>query len=243
MVLREQIMRGLYQPKSILPKEDDLCVFFGVSRITVRRALADLKEQGLVERLQGRGTFVSSKLPGAHPFESMNFVEALKKRGQETQVKVLSVEIKQPPGTVALQLQLSSGAQAVYCGRLRHIGKMPLMVTEAWVPLMFGKDVTATQLKKRPLYDILLAQGIVFGRVIEEITAVSADPNYANLLRTGVGMPLLRVTRLVYGTDKKPVQHLTIHLSPERSRILLNVPPRELQHMVSSRITHDLVMS
>jgi GntR family transcriptional regulator len=240
MVLREQIVRGVYPPGAGLPNEDELCAHFGVSRITVRRALTDLKQMGLIERFQGRGTFVSAQLAATHPFEAVSFVDALKKAGRETQVKVLAVRTAAPPVTVALQLQIRSGEQAVNAARLRHNGPTPLMVTEAWVPLELGRRVTSAQLRKRPLYDILLSQGIEFGRVIEEITAVTADPNLASLLGTEVGMPLLRVTRLVYDRGNRPVEHLTVHMSPQRSRILLNVPTDDAQTSVASRIVHDL---
>jgi GntR family transcriptional regulator len=240
LVVREQILRGVYPPGAALPNEDELCGHFGVSRITVRRALADLKAEGLVERFQGRGTFVSDDLPRPHPFESISFVDALRRAGRETQVKVLGIRSGVPPGTVALQLKLPSGAQAVYAARLRHTGATPLMVTEAWVPQELGRDVTAAQLKRRPLYDILMAQGIEFGRVIEEITAVSAAPDMATLLGTEVGVPLLRLTRLVYDQSDRPVEHLTVHLSPHRSRVLLNVPPNGAQTSIASRMVHDL---
>jgi GntR family transcriptional regulator len=240
LVVREQIMRGVYPPGAALPNEDDLCGHFGVSRITVRRALADLKQEGLVERFQGRGTFVSTNLPRPHPFEAMSFLDALRKSGRETQVKVLDIRTGVPPGTVALQMKLHSGDQAVYAARLRYARTTPLMVTEAWVPLEFGRDVTAAQLKRRPLYDILMAQGVEFGRVIEEITAVSAVPTMATLLATEVGVPLLRLTRLVYDQSDRPVEHLTAHLSPRRSRVLLNVPPDGAQTSIASRIVHDL---
>lgn len=242
LVLREQIMRGICPPGSSLPNEDDLCGHFGVSRITVRRALSDLKQEGLVERIQGRGTFVRDTLPQSYPFEAANFLEALRKRGRESQVKVLEIRTAVPPGTVATQMRFHSGEEAVFAARLRYTGKTPLMITEAWVPLAYGRSLTAARLKRRPLYDILLANGVEFGRVIEEITAVCATPHIAMLLDTEVGVPMLRVTRLVYDQSDRPVEHLTVHLNPERSRVLLNVPPKGVQTSIASRIVHDLIV-
>ncbi|OWT63959.1 GntR family transcriptional regulator [Candidimonas nitroreducens] len=239
LVLREQIMLGVYAPGALLPNEDELCGYFGVSKITVRRALSDLKQQGLVERQQGRGTFVSTKLPDAHPFHATNFLEAIKERGRETQVHVLDIKTAIPPGAVALQMQMHSGEQAIYAARLRHVQEVPLMVTEAWVPIALGKTVTLARLKRKPLYQILIDQGVEFGRVIEEITAVSANPQFSKLLQAEVGAPLLRVTRLVYDRQERPVEHLTIHANPERSRVLLNLPSSEMQQSISSRIVHD----
>lgn len=240
LVLREQIMRGVYAPGALLPNEDELCGHFGVSKITVRRALADLKQLGLVERQQGRGTFVSQEIPGAPSQEAMNFVQALERRGAETQVRVLDVRRQIPPGSVALQLKMASGEEGVFAARLRHVGDAHLVVTEAWVSAELGKGVTVARLRKRPLFELLQDKGVVFGRVIEEITAVTANPYYAKLLQTTVGMPLIRITRLVYGKDGRPVEHLTVHLNPERSRVLLNVPPGDVA--VTSRIVHDLMI-
>lgn len=230
-------MRGVYSAGAAIPNEEELCKLFGVSSITVRRALGDLKNEGLVERFQGRGTFVSELLPKSQ-FEAANFLEALKRQGQETKVKVLEVRIAVPPPHVALQMQFQGGAEAFFAARLRHVNKQPMMVTEAWVPLPLAKDVTAKLLHEKPLYEILMSKGVEFSRVIEEITAVAASPTHAEQLGTGIGVPLLRMTRLMYDKDNRPVELLTVYMNPERSCVLLNVPPLEAQRGVAGRIVH-----
>jgi GntR family transcriptional regulator len=74
---------------------------------------------------------------------------------------------------------------------------------------------------------------------VQEITAVPADPVHAKLLAAGVGAPLLRIHRLLYAADKRPVQHLTIYVSPERSRILMDVGIESLDTLAAGQITHD----
>jgi GntR family transcriptional regulator len=237
LVLREQIMRGIYGAGALLPNEEELCKLFGVSSITVRRALNDLKGEGLVERFQGRGTFVSERLPKS-PFEAANFLEALKRQGRETKVKVLELRVAVPPAQVALQMQLHSGTEAFFAARLRHADNTPMMVTEAWVPLALAQDITAKLLHQKPLYEILMSKGVEFSRVIEEITAVAASPMHAEQLNTGIGVPLIRMTRLMYDRDNRPVELLTVYMNPERSCVLLNVPPLEAQRGVAGRIVH-----
>jgi len=222
LVLRDQILRGAYAPGAALPAEDELGAHFGVSRITVRRALGDLQQLGLVDRFAGRGTFVSSRLP------------------KTTQVQVLAVRTAVPPTPVALQMHLRSDEPAVYTARLRHAGSTPLMVLQAWVPQHLGQGLTAELLTQQPLYALLMAQGLTFNRFIDEVTAVTADPDLAALLATEIGMPLLRITRMVYDQHDRPVEHVTVHLSPQRSRILLNVPTDSSQASLMSRIVHDL---
>lgn len=241
MVLREQITRGLYASGSSLPTEEELCNLFGVSRITVRRALADLEHSGLVKKKQGRGTYVSANLPIARPAATLNLIDSLSKHARESKVKVLNVETTEAPGAIALQLQCAQGERVVHASRIRYSGKTTLMVTEAWVPEQYGKGLTASELKKHALYEILLAQGIKFERVVQEITAVAAAPYYAKLLQVEVGTPLLRLTRLLYDHDRRPVLHFTAHVSPERSRILMDISADTMNTLAAGHISHDVM--
>jgi GntR family transcriptional regulator len=240
LVLRDQILRGFHAPGAPLPAEEELGAHFGVSRITVRRALGDLQQLGLVDRFAGRGTFVSARLPKSAPFGQQSLLEALQQVGRDTQVQVLAVRTALPPTPVALQLHLRADETAVHTSRLRHVGSTPLMVLEAWVPQHLGQGLTAELLAQQPLYALLMAQGLSFSRFIDEVTAVTADPELAGLLATEIGAPLLRITRMVYDQHNRPVEHVTVHLSPQRSRILLNVPTDSSQASLMSRIVHDV---
>lgn len=239
LLLREQITRGLHEPGSPIPTEEQLCALFGVSRITVRRALADLEREGLVEKRQGRGTFVSRAARVARRAATLSLVESLRLQADATRVKVLSVEAAVPPGQIALQLQLAQGEPAVRIMRLRYRGRTPVMISEAWVPESLRGHVTARNLRQHPMYEVLLGAGLKFGSLIQEITAVSADPNDAGLLRVDAGVPLLRLTRLLYDRDRHPVLHLTLHVTPQRSRILMDLPA-DVDTMAAGHVVHDV---
>jgi GntR family transcriptional regulator len=240
VTLRDQIMRGVYAPEAMIPNEEALCAQFGVSRITVRRAIADLETHGLLEKRHGRGTFVSASLPPSRPSATLGLVDSLRKTASETDVEVLSVEHREPPADIARQLELVAAAAALHAVRLRSYGTTPVMVTEAWVPEAIGRNVTAKELKKRALYEILIAQGVHFGRVVQEITAIAANPFYAKLLRTELGAPLLKLTRLLYDTESRPVQHLTVHVSPERSRLLMDISIDAVNTLAAGSLFHDV---
>ena len=77
LVLRDQISQGLFADGA-LPGEEALCERFGVSRVTVRRALADLAAQGLVERRHGKGTFVAPNLPLPRRVPSLSVIDSLR---------------------------------------------------------------------------------------------------------------------------------------------------------------------
>jgi GntR family transcriptional regulator len=240
VILRDQILRGLHSPGAAIPNEEALCEEFGVSRITVRRAVADLEAAGLLVKRHGRGTFVSNALPPARPSATLSLLDSLRKSATETQAEVLGIETAHPPPDIARQLDLVAGTPAVHALRLRRRNGTPVMVTEAWVPEAIGRNITRRDLQKRALYEILISQGIRFGRIVQEITAVAANPFYAEQLGTELAAPLVKITRLLYDTHRRPVQHLTIHVSPERSRLLMDVTIDTVNTLSAGSIFHDL---
>lgn len=242
LVLRDQIMGGVYAPGALLPKEDELCAAFGVSRITVRRALSDLEALALLEKRQGSGTFVSPHLPPVRLPATLGFVKQLELVSNETTVTVLSFDATaQPPRDIAHQLDLTEGATALHVVRLRKSGRAPVMVTDAWVPSQLGASITRKQLQQRALFELLMEQGARFDRVVQEITAVAATPAYAGLLQTEVGQPLLKLTRVIYDKERRPLQYLSVHISPERSRLLMDMSIEVLDTLATGSIVHDKI--
>ena len=239
LVLRDEIRRGVLVPGRALPKEEALCERFGVSRITVRRALADLAALGVVERRQGIGNFVRSDVPAPRQQANLSLVDGLRRTASETDVTVLGVEHGVPPAEVAALLQLAPGETAVRALRLRSVGGTPVMFTDSWVPRTLGKRVTPAALRKRPLYEILLGQGVVLGRVVQELSAVIADPVIAQRLGTDVGGPLLKLVRLLHGEDARPVQYLEVYVSSERSRFLMDIPAEQVNTLSAGQFAHD----
>jgi GntR family transcriptional regulator len=240
MVLRDQISQGVYADGDLIPREADLCARYGVSRITVRRAISDLEQLGLVEKRQGRGTFVRSVPRRTRPQATLGLIDSLAKAARETEVKVLLVEAIPASPAIGEQLELPVGSTVVHAVRLRSAKGIPLMVTEAWVPEEVGSKVTKGALRKQALFEILMEQGVKFERVVQEVTAVSADPHLAGLLQVDIGSPLLRMTRILYDRKKMPVQYLTIHVTSERSRILMDVSADAINTTGAGQIVHDM---
>jgi GntR family transcriptional regulator len=241
LVLREQIARGALARGSALPSEAALGEQYGVSRITVRRALQDLSDQGYVERRHGVGTYVleTHGPPTAAPLTVM---EGLRKVQLETTVEVLVVETRPAPDAVCVGLGLIEASSALYVLRVRRdkVDREPLMVSEAWLPERCSSFVTPRALRREPLYRVLSRAGVSMGRVVQEITAELADPLRAQLLETAIGAALLRINRFVFDQGETPVQVHSLYLSPQRSRILMDIPAEDLDTVTSGLMTHDL---
>jgi GntR family transcriptional regulator len=239
-VLHDEIARGALAPGDVLPTEQTLCDQFGVSRITVRRALADLADAGLIERRHGVGSFVRDQPPSRRNAGGGSFMDELRQTEFETEVDVIELGVRTVPKAIAGQLGCE---RALHVLRLRSERRTsePLMITEAWLPDDLSGTITEDALSRAPLYRLLADAGVKLDRVQHEITAEIAGPRNAQLLNTAIGSALMRVNRLAFANGQ-PHHWLSILLSPNRSRVLLTQSAAELEAGDGMSIAHDVRM-
>ncbi|MCW2661717.1 MAG: GntR family transcriptional regulator [Mycobacterium sp.] len=239
LVLHDEIDRGVIVPGEALPTEQALCDQFGVSRITVRRALADLAEQGYIERRQGVGSFVREHSPSDPSSVAGSYMDGLRQTQFETQVDMVELGMRRPPRAVAEALGTSGELlHIVRVRRQRRTGE-PLIVTDAWLPQELAVTLTEPALTRTALYELLSDAGVNLDRVQHEITAEIAGPRYANLLGTAIGAALLRLNRLAFAAGA-PHHYLSVLLSPSRSRVVMTQSAAELETGDGLTITHDV---
>ena len=239
LVLRDEIERGAIAAGDPLPTEQTLCEQFGVSRITVRRALADLSDQGYIDRRQGVGSFVRRTRSSKRPTTGGSYMDEMRQTQFETQAQVIEIGMRPVPRAVAAQLDL--GADALHITRIRRERRTgePLMVTEAWLPTSLAPTITETELGHAPLYELLAAAGVTVDHLQHEITAEMAGPRYAQLLDTAIGAALLRVNRVAF-VGGSAHHLLSILLTPYRSRILVSQSADEMAEGGRVAIAHDI---
>jgi GntR family transcriptional regulator len=239
LVLHDEIDRGVIAPGEALPTEQTLCEQFGVSRITVRRALADLAEQGYIERRQGVGSFVREHSPSEPVSAGRSYMDGLRQTQFETEVEVVELAARRPPRPIVEALGTSGELlHVVRVRRQRRTGE-PLIVTDAWLPEQLADTLTESALLRAPLYELLPEAGVVVDRVQHEITAEIAGPRNARLLDTAIGAALLRLNRLAFVAGA-PHHHLSVLLSPNRSRVVMDQSAAELETGEGFAITHDV---
>jgi GntR family transcriptional regulator len=243
LVVRDDIARGVYPAEAALPTEQALGETFGVSRITVRRALRELADAGLVEARQGRGTFVRPAAAAPAPHLVLDHLAEMKKAHLETQVELLELATRKPPPAVRDALGLTADDDALDVLRLRRHGRQPLVVTESWLPMRFAAAVSRAALRDRALHELMLATGVRFGRVIQDVSAERADPRVAAWLDTEIGAPILRLIRLVHDRRGQPIQYLVVRLSPERSRLVMEISSGDADALGAGYVAHDVAPS
>ncbi|HEY8580183.1 MAG TPA: GntR family transcriptional regulator [Beijerinckiaceae bacterium] len=224
LMLRHQIVGGELAVGDKLPSEPELGVLHGVSRVTVRRVLGLLEEDGLISRQPGVGTFVKSAGVG-RPIvaELANALAGLNEMGRETDVKLLSFAYVRPPSSVAQSLKLRPDARTQRSIRVRMSHKEPFSYLIAHVPERVSATYSERELATQPFLGLLERSGVAIGEAVQTVSATLATPEIAAALRTDVGAPLLSITRVTFDKNGEGVQHLQGFYRPDRFRFEMHL--------------------
>jgi GntR family transcriptional regulator len=195
-VVREELEAELERERrpagSRLPPERALAEHFGVSRVTLRRALDELARAGVVAR-SGIGWVVAAPAIGEPPNVFMSFSEMAASRGLRPGGRVLHCRSR--PATIdeAEALGLAPGTPLFELERLRSLDDVPILIDRTRIPLSLAPGLDELDLEERSLYAVL---GQRFGmrptRARLTVEAIPADERCAGLLGLEPGQPLLR---------------------------------------------------
>lgn len=202
------IRSGRLPPGARLPSEADCSRHSGVSRLTVRQAMAKLRSEGLISRTRGGGTFISPVKVQHHL--AFSFEEEMLASGIEVTPHFLSWRKVAPPATVASALRLGPGELAFRLDRLRLIYGTPIGLEIRFLREDIGEKLDPGDLRTEPIFTVLqrlLAQPIE--RVVFTIGCVAATAREARLLRTPKATPLLTREHTYYTVADAPVLHGT----------------------------------
>lgn len=207
-VLRQRIADGIYGVDDQIPPEDQLAAEFDVSRATVRQAVGELVREGLVDRKQGRGTFV---LPTAHRYGqrlngSLSTILAQTKTSQATRIDV--DRSAQVPARIAEALQLDEPIATVF-RRPRAVKGQIWSYTVNYLPDHFGKFVTRENLRAKGMIGVLESHGVHCASARQIIRAHLADVEVCRHMEMDFAGAVLYAERVVLSVDEEPVQFVT----------------------------------
>ncbi len=207
--MRSRILAGEWPPGSATPAEQALAADHGVALGTMRRALDLLAEQGLVERIHGRGTFVRQGLSGTPMLRFFRFGAA----GHEApRSRILARDTLAAPAAVARPLGFGPGEQALRLKRLRSVGGQPALHEEIWLPLpLFAALAEGDPAQWGDLLYPLFAErcGVHVHRAVDTIEFGSLGAAQARALRLPAGHPCARVQRAAFDLAGRCVEWRT----------------------------------
>lgn len=183
-----------------IPSERTLTETFAVSRMTVRQAIDALVTEGVLERAQGRGTFVA---PPRADFEMRltTFGEEARRRGMEPGARVLETGVVPAPASVAEALGRPVGAPMHHVVRLRSADGAPMSVEEAWIPQDLAPDLLDDGVPES-LYGALRARGLAPTWGEDTITASDATAQELALLEMRGSRAVMRTVRRTFAGDE-----------------------------------------
>lgn len=199
--IRAGIDAGEWPADARLPSENELRDLFGVSRVTVRRALQTLEADGLIYRRHGLGSFVCARQAAQSLVRLTDFAQDTTRAGMEPSSVVLHRANEQCPSSVAERLGMVPGATVLRIDRLRLGDGEPIAIDRTWVPPYYAQLLEGHDLVNETLYQVLEREHgipVLGGRY--RITAGVADPRTAASLGVQPGDPLLvldRTTRTI----------------------------------------------
>ncbi|MBE7554959.1 MAG: GntR family transcriptional regulator [Anaerolineales bacterium] len=216
-ILRQNIVRGEWQPDDMLPSEIELMERYNVSRITVRQALDELVNEGLIYRQRGRGTFVAHPTVDQALTRIISFTEDMRQRGFTPGTEVLFSGLEPALPEVAEKLQLDPGTELVRLDRLRLADNEPMSIEESHLVHRYCPGILQHDYAANPLREVLEQHyGIRLVRAKQIIRAIAAPRKIADKLSIPANTPLLYIERISYSPQNIPIEFLRLYHRGDR---------------------------
>lgn len=211
------IVAEVYAYDDRLPGELSLAEKYGISRITVRRALAELVDEGYLSTQQGRGTFVSYR-PIERQLRSISGFSERSNGGLKNKTShVLSKEIIEADIELAEKLRIAPGTKVIHLRRLMSDGSIPYMLDNAFFIESLYPGLLPLLADNVSTFDIIRKQyGIVFAKAYKTLGAVRAGMENAELLKCVPGDPLFSITKVIYSPQDIPVHYSHYYVLGDR---------------------------
>ncbi|ATG36687.1 ligand-binding UTRA domain-containing protein [Phaeobacter piscinae] len=203
--IEDGIETGLLPKSAPLPAEREIATLTGLSRVTVRRAMQDLVDRGIIVQRQGSGSFVADGTPKVEQSLSQltSFTEDMERRGYDTSVEWLERGLHTPSPEEVMALALTSGEAVARIARLRRANGRPMAIERASLPVDILPNPQAVQ---GSLYEVLEQSGSRPVRALQRISAINLPEQEAQMLGVEPGMAGLSIVRTSYLRNRRVVE-------------------------------------
>lgn len=216
--LRGRILSGTYAAGRLLPSESELSSEFGVSRVTVRKALEILRDDALVDSRQGFGWFVAGDTVRQPLARLATIEDQMRASGAIPQRRVLDFAFEKAPKKVA---QALSTSQVLRVRRVTLADGEPFAIVTVWCPAELAENVSRADVERSPFYELL---DVPLSGATQTIGADAATTEEAEVLKVPAGSPVLRCVRTTSSTDERVVL-VSHHVFPaHRTEFVVDLP-------------------
>lgn len=205
-ILISRIQANIWQADSLIPTEQELIKEFNVSRTTIRQAITMLVQDGMLEKKQGRGTVVKPQNLMGHLGYLKGFAEEVRSMGQTPRSKLMRSEFSNNLFQESKALGIPEDKEILLIERLRFADDVPIAIERTTWTKDIGDIITGYDLNEVNYYEVLENHNIYLKNAKEEIRAINATADEADLLGIRPGEALLEMTRLSYGMNDHPIE-------------------------------------
>lgn len=227
--LAEKIVSGDLTPETRILSERELSSELGVSRMTVRRAITELVNEGLLERVHGAGTFVARPKVEYGASELVSYTDAMTSRGLHVTRQLIEFDEVPASRRLSERLHVSIGHSLYHVILLYLANRTPVILERSFFPCERCPNLPDYDLEKTSIYDLLCeAYQIRISHIDQTIEANTASEIIARQLRVEEGFPLLMVTRVVFRReDSRPVLYSQDLLRSDYARVSFSIQLEE----------------
>ena len=203
IIIEEIKTKNLKEDDKILT-EREYCEKYNLSRATVRQGIAYLEKKGYLYKIQGCGTFVSSRVLKQKLLKFYSFTEEMKKQGKTPESKILSFKEKIAGEKIAQELNLDKEEKIFELVRLRLADEDIYMDEKTYLPVKKFLNFSKKDILNIPLYDVLQKKyNIIFSKATERFSVLSADKKISEALEIDEKSPIIKLQRWTYtGIEK-----------------------------------------
>jgi GntR family transcriptional regulator len=221
LLLRDEMASGAIPIGTLLPGEQKMADAYGVSRVTVRRALEALAADGLIQKKTGAGSLVIAQAGDAAPMagDISTLMPQLVEMGRETTARLLSFSYGIAPDPVRSALGLAAPGRVQTAVRVRLLEDRPFSHLTTHVPEDIARGFDEGDLAGTPLFRLLERAGIQVADARQTVTATLAAPDVAEALDVSVGSALLSIRRVVRDVNGRGVEYLAALYRPDLFRL------------------------
>lgn len=220
--LRKEILAGKYGENGCIGTHTQLAERFCVSLITIRKAVQKLESEGMVEILQGKGTYVT-RASLVDPLQNLTGISnIMRQMNMDKTVSVPVLALRPAPAFLHTEDRAALGEECLFIQRVVSLGHEPMAVAEMYLPGKYAPCFTKAEVETHTVYQIYSDKiGLNLGRGKQIIRAAGAEGDVAKLLQLKENSPILQIRRKAYDDKNNLIEFMI--LSYEASKYCFEV--------------------
>ncbi len=219
-IIRDKISSGEWPVNSIIPSENELSKTYGISRMTVRSVITQFVNEGVLYRIQGKGTFVSEAKIEISSLHYIGIREQLEVQGREVSTRLISCTHMPANDFLSQKMGVPLGEELFKIKRVRATNGSSISYHKSYVPVALCPDLDQKDLQGEQLCKIMSSDYLLQrSRVVETMESYIADTTKAGYLEVFPGFPLILLEDQLYTADNTLYEYTRVYFRGDKIKV------------------------